>query len=114
MAGTGLDANERRLITALAGLEPRRKLETMARNHPIVVVSSRDHRRGIACTGLEVMQGRIGIKNLELARIIAATIFAHPCPPDRELMKPQHIHDTYPRQSNGKQLRTLCHRCPYQ
>ena len=97
---TGLDPDERRTSPALATLEPRSEFVGVSWYNPVVVVSRCDECCRIARPRLEPVQRRIPEKVLEMLWGFRATKFAHPSPPDGELVEPQHVHHPYGRQSH--------------
>ena len=57
------------------------------------MVRRRDQGGRILHSGLDVMYRRVGIKRLKLRFVIARSVVRNPVPADRELVKPEHVHD---------------------
>src|SRR5207248_665056 len=65
MSRLGLDPDQGRRWAGLRGLECRSEFEAVGRNDAIVMIGGGDERGRIARAGLDVLEGRIGIKRLE-------------------------------------------------
>ena len=74
MAGFGVDSDQDRFVATLGGLKRGREFETVRRHHAIVVVGSRDHRRGIGAAFGDVMKRRVSVEKWKIFRLGRAAI----------------------------------------
>src|SRR6185295_5509984 len=107
VARLGLDANERRLVAWLYGLQRRHELERVSRYYAIVVIGGGDDRRWVADASLDVVYGRIFANGLKLRRVARRSILGNPANARAELVVAQHVHHTRSRIRDGEQVRTL-------
>ena len=72
VAGARLDACQYGSVAGLAVLQLGDELEAVRRHHAIIRVRRRHECRRIFCALFEIMIGRIGVKRLELFRVLRA------------------------------------------
>src|SRR2546427_40932 len=78
MRPQSLDANQHWLVTPLRALQRCRELERVARHDPVVVISGRDQRRGIAGAWLEVVERRELGEGREDLRLLPRSLLCRP------------------------------------
>src|SRR3954463_12164778 len=82
----------------------------MTWDHAVVVVAGRDERRRISDTGPDVVERRVRVQGPELITFVRGSVIAGPCPADRELVEPEHVHHADFGECGAEELRMLRHR----
>src|SRR5580658_3436643 len=99
--------NQHRSRARLVRLHRSCEFEAVPRHHAVVMVSSHNEGRRVFCPRLQIVQWRIRIQRLELLRIVRRPVIRSPRPPNRELVKAQHVHHAHSGQSRAEKVRTL-------
>src|SRR5580704_15939561 len=107
VTGLSFDSNQDGICAPLCSLQCRGKLERVTWHNAVVMIAGQHQSRWIATIYFDVVERRILDQVMKAFRRVGRPKIGLPCPPDRKLLKSQHVKYANLRDRRPEQLRAL-------